>query len=439
MQNRNKAVNARSQPSVSAESIDAKSEKLRNLACGLATETNSLWVKQPQIGGGSTCTAQMSYTQAQRESGLSLRFGTGTRVECSMDAPGMTAACWAPGTITRLWCREEGWPLGKLAPYAVQLDHGAMIFVPIDGNKAIRPLVDAGAELDPAAAATAVRVADGMARAAAARTGALGDTPLSPEDIAAEAQPQAPAPVPAAAVADPDPDPLHKQGRGGGEVEGVSQRPPSSERRRRRRRRPVATRSAMHSKRAAAAAAERQGSATHAHHTLVVELLREQAAVQRAALDLALATHNEVLFGRPDAALLKGGGAGAGAARSSSSSGGSAHHRRRRLSRHRHTTSQRRHAEEQHGGARPEEREGGRKEEEEEEEEGEEEEEEDRWSAAQASEIRVALLPQHEVRRRLQFLYWHKHPGRVSRLPRLLRKYLLRVMTQWPSQSELLG
>ena len=81
-------------------------------------------------------------TQAQKDSGMVLRFDVGDRVACNIGG-------WASGTIVKVWYRDESWPEDKLAPYQVQLDQGTLIYAPIDDDRAIKAFEGSEAEVEP--------------------------------------------------------------------------------------------------------------------------------------------------------------------------------------------------------------------------------------------------------------------------------------------------
>jgi ankyrin repeat protein len=64
------------------------------------------------------------------------RFTVGTKVQCRTGAQE-----WSAGVIVALDYREDHWPPGKTVPYQVQLDEGALIFVPMDSDQLCRKIV----------------------------------------------------------------------------------------------------------------------------------------------------------------------------------------------------------------------------------------------------------------------------------------------------------
>ena len=64
---------------------------------------------------------------------IELRYNVGTAVVCRIGPEN-----WEPGTISKLWYRENGWPEGAFAPYQVTLDDGRKIFAPFDNDQVIR-------------------------------------------------------------------------------------------------------------------------------------------------------------------------------------------------------------------------------------------------------------------------------------------------------------
>ena len=64
---------------------------------------------------------------------MELRFNMGTAVVCRIGPDN-----WEPGTVSKLWYRENTWPEGAFAPYQITLDDGRKIFAPFDNDQVIR-------------------------------------------------------------------------------------------------------------------------------------------------------------------------------------------------------------------------------------------------------------------------------------------------------------
>eukprot|EP00980_Cylindrotheca_fusiformis_P014454 scaffold3857_cov127-Cylindrotheca_fusiformis.AAC.11 len=65
-----------------------------------------------------------------------LRFDVGTKVFCRI-GPDATKD-WAPGSVIKLWYRENNWPPGSFAPYQIKLDDGRSVFAPGDIDQVIK-------------------------------------------------------------------------------------------------------------------------------------------------------------------------------------------------------------------------------------------------------------------------------------------------------------